>query len=319
MKKLVSIILAIISIFAFTACNTETPHTDPTYPAPWATDTVNAHLAYEKCTYAIQKTNKVTNEVIATGEMVFELSPAGYDGETPLSRIDMSMSITFNDKASANDKNKTDTIVSEAIFSAKSLTPFYSKRTVTLADRDSIDNYGYTVTNDYMEGVSTLHYHDGKTADHTINFKGQNLVGVMDNEVMFYYVRSYPSITNSTYGYFRLADFYDMHPRGSFSPMQMTFSCNEEGKDESILLNGLDNYLSDNSVATLCASVGKNNDLSGPAIALYMSKTPFKIAEGVATKNVIVRIRTVEYNIAQATVQYQTDYTLCGYTTTQNI
>ncbi len=317
MKKFLSIILTIISIFVFTACNTEAPHTDPAYPAPWATDTVNAHLAYEKCTYAIEKTNKMTGEVVATGEVIYELSPAGVSGETPLSRIDMTMSLTFNDKAAQSDRGKTDTIVTEAIFSAKSLTPFSSKRTVTLENRDELDNFGYTLVNDYVAGTSTVTYHDGKTATHTINFNGQNLVGVMDNEVMFYYVRAYPSITNGTYGNFKLADFYDMHPRGSFSPVQMSFSCNAEGEDESILLSGLENYLSDNSVNTLRASVGKNTDLSGPSIQLYMSKTPFTISEGVVTKNVIVRIRTVEYNIAQATIQYQTDYTLCGYTTTQ--
>ena len=317
MKKLISIILAIISVFAFVGCNPETPHTDPTYPAPWSTDTVNAHLAYEKCTYAIEKTNKATGDIVATGEVVYELAPAGADGETPLSRLKMTMSITFTDKAVEADRGKTDTISSEAIFSAKSLTPFSSKRTVTLEDRDGIDNFGYTLNNDYVAGTSTISYHDGKTADHTLNFNGANLVGVMDNEVMFYYVRAYPAITNGTYGYFRLADFYDMHPTNAFSPVQMSFNCNAEGEDESIILNGLDGFLEDNSVATLRAAVGKNVDLSGPAIQLYMSKTPFTISEGVTTKNVIVRIRTVEYNIAQATIQYQTDYTLCGYTTTQ--
>ena len=307
--------LVLVSVFFTTACQAQISSANPTYPAPWCInqteDSVNT--AYEKSVYSITKTNKFTNKIIAEGTLTYELKPAGKVDSVAYSTLDMSMSITYNEFAQEADRGKTDTITSSVTFTSAALSATKSSRTVTIADREGQSNPSYTLVNDYKEGYSTLNS-NGK--EHTINFKGQSLIGIIDNELLYFYTRAYPGLNNGLVGYFKMADFFDMHSRGdSFTPIDMRLNTAEAGKDQALSFPTLTQFLNDSqgSTMTLPTNVSKNTDPTGPPTQLWFSKTNFTVGENQTTKLVLVYIRTVEYDLTTVSVQFETDYKLVEY------
>ena len=114
MKRIITLILTLLLVFCATACEATISSANPTYPAPWCInqteDSVNT--AYEKSVYAITKTDKFANKIIAEGSLTFELKPAGKVENVAYSTLTMDMSITYNEFASEVDRGKTDTITS---------------------------------------------------------------------------------------------------------------------------------------------------------------------------------------------------------------
>ncbi|MBR6773205.1 MAG: hypothetical protein IKM16_00920 [Clostridia bacterium] len=319
MKRIITLILTLLLVFCATACEATISSANPTYPAPWCInqteDSVNT--AYEKSVYAITKTDKFANKIIAEGSLTFELKPAGKVENVAYSTLTMDMSITYNEFASEVDRGKTDTITSSVTFTSAALTATKSSRTVTIADREGMDNPSYTLENDYKEGYSKLTMGE---FEHTISLKGHSFVGIIDNELLYFYVRAYPSLNNGLMGYFKMADFFDMHSRGdSFSPIDMRLTTAEAGKDQTLYFPTLKQFLSDDegSAITLPTSIYKYTEPTGPPIQLWFSKNDFNVGENKTTKLVLTYIRTVEYDLASLSIQFETDYKLVDYSVTQ--
>ena len=117
-----------------------------------------------------------------------------------------------------------------------------------------------------------------------------------------------------------MADFFDMHSRGdSFSPIDMRLTTAEAGKDQTLYFPTLKQFLSDDegSAITLPTSVYKYTEPTGPPIQLWFSKNDFNVGENKTTKLVLTYIRTVEYDLASLSIQFETDYKLVDYSVTQ--
>jgi hypothetical protein len=319
MKKIVTLILTTLLVFCLVACEATISSAPPSYPAPWCINQTeeSVNTAYEKSVYEITKTNKFTNKIIAEGTLTYELKPAGKVDNVAYSILNMDMSITYNEFAEEVDRGKTDTVTSSVTFTSAALSAIKSSRTVTIADREGVANPSYTLVNDYKEGYSKLTMGE---FEHTISLKGHSFVGIIDNELLYFYVRAYPGLKNGLMAYFKMADFFDMHSRGdSFSPIDMRLSTTEAGKDQSLSFPTLKEFLGDEqgSSINLPTTVYKHTEPTGPPISLWFSKTDFKVGENQTTKLVLTFIRTVEYNLSTISIQFETDYKLVDYSVTQ--
>ncbi|MBR2988789.1 MAG: hypothetical protein IKC64_03595 [Clostridia bacterium] len=326
MKKFFALMLSVISVFCFVGCTPEQVGVDPVSPAPWVYDG-NPANAYEKSTYKIVKTDQVTNTVIAEGELTFTIAPV--TGETDgieLSTFSTNFSLTFNNDAPEVDRGKTDTIVSSVTFSSISLSPRYSEKTVTLADREGVQNQSYTLVNDYVDGVSTLQM-DGLNFNSTINFAGKSMLNVYDSNSIYTYLRAYPGMGNSKSGRFKINSFFDMHFNGArYAPLSMVFAGNGSSNDITANIGATlgEKYLGDDSgnVTAFKLDLTIDSEQSGPPRYFYLSKSPFVIEKATtpdgkdkSTSLVIVKMVEQEFDYNLATVRYLTEYTLTDYTT----
>ena len=325
MKKIFALLLSVISAFCFVGCTPEQAGVDPVSPAPWVYDS-NPANAYEKSTYKIVKTDKTTNTVIAEGQLTFTIAPVvGETDGIDLSTFTTAFSLTFNNNAPEVDRGKTDTVASSVTFSSISLAPRYSEKTVTLADRDGVQNQSYTLVNDYVAGVSTLQM-PGANVNSTLYFNGKNLVNVYDNDCIYTYLRAYPGMGNSKSGRFKISSFFDMHFNGSFSPLKMLFATGDSSSEITANIGATlgEKYLGDSSgnVTAFKLELSVDSEQSGPPRHLYLSKSPFVIEKATTpdgkdktTSLVMVKMVEQEYDYNLATVRYLTEYTLIDYTT----
>ncbi|MBQ8881854.1 MAG: hypothetical protein IJY70_00465 [Clostridia bacterium] len=327
MKKFLSLFLCLISLFCFVGCTPEAAGVDPVSPGPWCYDG-NPANAYEKMEYQIKKYDKTNaNAVIAEGTLSIELAPVTTDtDDNPLSTLTTAFSLTFNDNAPAIDRGKTDTILSTVTLSSKSLVPTRSQKTVTLADRENTANQSYTLINDYVSGVSTLSM-PGLNHNSTINFAGVNRLNVYDNDSIYHYLRAYPGMNNSVSGYVKITDFFDMHFRGSYSPIRIAFASGDSSSEITANIGATlgEKYLGDSTgnVNAFRLDFSIDSDNSGPPESLYFAKTPFVIKKATVdgekdqtTSLVLVKIVETEYDYDTASVKYTTEYTLTNYTAT---
>lgn len=311
MKKLLSVILAIVSVFAFAACsgNNVASEVQPEIPAPW---TAGKTAFYERTTYDVAKKAK-DGKVVATGTAVFTIESV----DETYSEITEEFSITYNDDAEEADRGKTDTISSKSKMDSKVYFPVSSEKTVTLADRTDVLNNSYRLTVDYENKKSELAWLKSGKEGSTIDFSGENLSGVYDNETIYYVLRGFTDIKAGGSNTFKIANFFDMHVRGAFASTAMKFSCSAEGSEETLNLAenfrgkyGLDDVASVKAVKT---SLSINAAEAGSPIDIYFSLTQFRLGENEVIKRPLVLMKTYEYSPATATIAYTTEFSLSDY------
>lgn len=311
MKKVLSILLALVSVFAFAACTGGSTVTEvqPEIPAPW---TAGKTEFYESSTYSVTKKNK-DGTVVASGTAVFTIASA----DENYSEITEEFTITYNDQADEADRGKTDVITSKSKMDSKVFFPVSSEKTVDLADRTDVLNNSYRLAVDYENKKSELNWlKNGKEAS-SIDFSGENLAGVYDNETLYYVLRGFTDIKAGGSNTFKIANFFDMHVRGAFSATRMKFSCSAEGSEETLNLAenfrgqyGLDEVASVKAVKT---SLSINETESGSPIDIYYSLTQFRLGENAVIKRPLVLMKTYEYSPATATIEYTTEFSLSDY------
>lgn len=323
MKKFLCMIFAIATAAAMTACKAQVTPADLDQ-IPWSFSATDFSTVYERATYDIVKKDVLNGDkVVAEGTLTITVENDHKDEETGFyySRIDMNSSMTYDtENAPEADRGKTDTVTSSAVFQAAALTPYSSEKKVTLEPREGESrNLSYSIVTDYANHVSTITYNDG--TENSVDFGGASLVGVYDNEMLYYFVRALKGCSTSGSATFNLANFYDIHARGSFFTYPMRLSCAAGDpmffpQDENETING---YLSDEqgSVSTISANLAINNSTPGPAIILTYSDTPFVVDKdnGKSTKKVLLRILRTEYSLEENRPQYETTCTLTDYTT----
>ncbi len=315
MKKLLGILLAIVSAFSLVACSTGSTTTavQPEIPAPW---TAGKTSFYERTTYNVTKTN-ADGTVIASGTAVFTIASI----DDTYSEITEDFTITYNDNADEADRGKTDTITSKSKMDSKVYHPVSSEKTVTLADRTDVLNNSYHLTVDYTNKTSELTWlKNGKSAS-TIDFSDESMSDVYDNETLYYVLRGFTDIKAGGSNTFKLANFFDMHVRDSFSVTTMTFSCSAEGSEVALNLGdnfcgkyGLDDVA---SVKTVETSLSISATESGAPIDIYYSLTHFKVSENETIKRPLVLMKTYEYDASTASLAYTTEYSISDFTTTK--
>lgn len=320
MKKIFCIVLGLISIFALAACGGTTPQITVDSPPPWSSS-ANPADAYERTEYKVEKKNEITGETVANGTMVYELVLDHVGGENnnfAYSSITMNFELTYTDAATAADRGKTDRVYSKVIFQADALVPQYSEKAVTLEKRENSADKSYTLKNDYLSGKSEL-----TTGEETktLDFAGNSMVGVYDNEMLYYAVRSFSTTAaGSAAQTIKVTGFYDMHASGKYEAQSIRITCAAESALETLYFPQFGGkFIGDEqgSVSALKVNVSLNSSLSGPPIELKYSQTPFTVGENATTKKVLLSIKTFEYDISQAELQYTTVYTLSDYSVTK--
>ena len=311
MKKLLSVILAFVSAFAFAACagNNVASEVQPEIPAPW---TAGKTSFYERTTYSVEKKNN-DGVVVATGTAVFTIASI----DENYSEITEEFAVTYNDQAEEADRGKTDTIVSKSKMDSRVYFPVSSEKTVDLADRTDVLNNSYRLTVDYEAKKSELSWLKNDKDGSTIDFSSENLAGIYDNETLYYVLRGFTDIKAGGSNSFKLANFFDMHVRGTFAATSMKFSCSAENSEETLNLAenfrgkyGLDDVASVKAVKT---SLSINAAEAGSPIDFYFSLTQFRLSENEVVKRPLVLMKTYEYSPTTATIAYTTEFSLSDY------
>lgn len=313
MKKFICLLLSLITCLVVVGCDSSDGTMTIDVPAPWQSSA--AADAYEKCVYAMTKTDKITGDVIANGQLTYELSFDHREESLSYSKLTATLTVTYNDKAPEADRGLTDVITSETIFLSTALTPKYSKKSAFLAPRTGESaNLSYTLETDYAAGSSTMTLNG---IDSTIDFSDKSLTGVYDNETYYYVVRACQGLAElSEYKTFKMANFMDMHLGDEYKVYTMQIAPNTDQKEETLYLEGLKGRFGLDSQGSVTASrivASINHTLSGPPVELYYSKTPFTVGDGLETKKVLVKLSTYEYNIGESKLHYQNDYVLTDY------
>ena len=292
MKRLLSLLLALIGVFALAACagNNAASAALPDSTVPWAAGKTDF---YERSTYSVVRKTK-DGTVVATGEAVFTVRSV----DEKVTEITETFTITYNDVADEADRGKTDIITSVSRMNTEIFSPVMSEKTVELADRTDVRNDSYRLTVDYTDKKSELVWlKNGKEAS-TIDFSGESLADVYDNETLYY-----------------------VHVRGNgFAATSMKFTCAAEGSEETLNLAdsfkgryGLDEVASVKAIKT---SVSINATESGAPIDIYYSLTPLKIAENETVKRPLVAMKTYEYDYSTASIKYTTEFSITDYSRT---
>ena len=228
MKRLLSLLLALIGVFALAACagNNAASAALPDSTVPWAAGKTDF---YERSTYSVVRKTK-DGTVVATGEAVFTVRSV----DEKVTEITETFTITYNDVADEADRGKTDVITSVSRMNTEIFSPVMSEKTVELADRTDVRNDSYRLTVDYTDKKSELVWlKNGKEAS-TIDFSGESLADVYDNETLYYVLRGFKDIKAGGSSTFNLANFFDMHVRGNgFAATSMKFTCAAEGSEET--------------------------------------------------------------------------------------
>lgn len=317
MKKLKSIVAATVAgLVALVACACESaaPTLSLDTPAPWV-HAGEAKNAYEKCVYSIERVDQTTQTVVATGTMTCIIEPA----ENDKSKLSTEMTITYNDAAPEADRGLTDKISSFVTFSPVSLAPEKSHKEVTLAERKGEKtNSSYVLDTDYTAAKSTLVYTKRNDEKHELAIEG-TLMNVYDNEMLYYVARAASGIKAEGSGSFANACFFDMHGTGKFAYRTINFSCGKEPEGMGPFDFLKPYYTADGSVSAIKTTLTQSGSDSGPSIELWLSATDFKTGEAETdkTRKVMVKMATTEYDVAQATKQFVTTYTLSDYTVQQ--
>lgn len=315
MKRLLSLLLALIGVFALAACagNNATSAALPDSTVPWAAGKTDF---YERSTYSVVRKTK-DGTVVATGEAVFTVRSV----DEKVTEITETFTITYNDVADEADRGKTDIITSVSRMNTEIFSPVMSEKTVELADRTDVRNDSYRLTVDYTDKKSELVWlKNGKEAS-TIDFSGESLADVYDNETLYYVLRGFKDVKAGGSSTFNLANFFDMHVRGNgFAATSMKFTCAAEGSEETLNLAdsfkgryGLDEVASVKAIKT---SVSINATESGAPIDIYYSLTPLKIAENETVKRPLVAMKTYEYDYSTASIKYTTEFSISDYSRT---
>ena len=117
MKRLFSLLLALIGVFALAACagNNATSAALPDSTVPWAAGKTDF---YERSTYSVVRKTK-DGTVVATGEAVFTVRSV----DEKVTEITETFTITYNDVADEADRGKTDTIASVSRMNTEIFSP----------------------------------------------------------------------------------------------------------------------------------------------------------------------------------------------------
>lgn len=315
MKKLFAIVLSIITLFSVVGCSA--PEEALAVDTSCWGNPANPSARYEKCVYKVEKVNAVTNQTVATGTLTYTVDYDHTAAENNLvySSLTADFTITYTDEAAELDRGKTDTVFSKTVFLASALTPAYSEKTVTLANREGKTNESYLIKTDYAAATSTLDWTACDKPDSTLSFSGESLSEVYDNETLYYTLRAFNHMKSSgSVHYFKVASMLDCHLKGKFEPTSIKFSTNAEGYEEALTLPALSAYLDEaGSLMAITATVSVDDSLSGPPIEVKYSATPFKTGESSSTGKVMVSLCTTEYDITTQEKAFVTKYTLDGY------
>lgn len=316
MKKLLSLFLCIITLLSAVGCAAQEEAL--AVDASCFGNSANPASRYEKCVYTVEKVNAQTNEKIADGTLTY-IFDYDHTSESNIvySSLTADFSITYLDSAPEADRGKTDTITSKTVFLASALTPSYSQKTVTLADREGKVNESYFLTTDYTNATSTLDWTACDRADSTLSLSAKSMSEVYDNETLYYVLRSFNNMKSSgSAHYFKVASLVDCHKAGKFEPTSIKFSTNAEGYEEALTFPALSPYLDEaGSLMAITATVSIDDSLTGPPIEIKFSATPFKTGESTSTEKVMVSLRTTEYDVMAQKKAFVTTYTIASYST----
>ena len=317
MKKLVCLLLIILSSLSLFACGNSAPTFSVDFPLPWQSSA--AVNAYEKSVFTVEKVDVTTNQVIGEGVLTYIVDFDHKDeNNISYSQLTSTFEMTYNDNAPEKDRGLTDYVMSKTVFLSTALTPTHTIKAVQLAPRAGEKaNLSYSLETDYVGGVSKMTLNG---VDSQLNFAKKNLSGVYDNEMLYYVVRSYPKLNElSSYLTFKLANFVDMHLENDYKTYTMQIAPDVEQAEQTVYLPGLKGRFGlgdEGAVTATNISVSINSTLSGPPIDLLYSKTPFVVGEGLSTKRALVGISTYEYDVSESELKYQTNYTLSDYSVT---
>ncbi len=312
--------VALCAVTALSACACSTAQPESTFdsPRPWQDDIkVALDGSYEKLDYAVavyDTTGGATDDKrvkIADGKMTFALSePVSGDFTT----LEMSFSVTYAADAPAPDAGLTDTIVSRVLFSTNSLAAKEMQKTVTLADRDGVQNLSYELTADYFgTHEATFRYIASDEAARTLALKEDTC---HDNEMLFFLARAQTLAPEGT-TMFRTVNIFDSFYNGKLTEYTMLATNSAElvslDIGDWVKDFGIEAVTDEQSGETTypvpCynTSVGINAERHGPPYVVNYAEKPFVRGEKSHAK-LPIRIGYSQYENSRA-FRY-TEYTL---------
>lgn len=299
-KKKSAAVLAAAASLMLTACSTTpTPTFDST--RPWH----DTGTSYEKLVYGISVYDTANGEgdnervKIADGEVTFILDENVDTNDVMRhTKLNMSMSVTYNDKAPEVDRGCVDTITSEVEWQTESLATARSTKTVTLAPRaGEAQNLSYTVSADYFGDKKATREMYGETA--VLDIPGGQYY---DNEMLFYMARA-SSISDNSSLPFYMTNLFDCFLTGEFSTYTMSVSVAESRVNENVgdwvAEFGIEKVTAEDGgesypIQCFDTSIGINADRHGPPYYVTYSAVPFKKGDK-EHKKLPIRIRYDSY------------------------
>lgn len=317
-RKIASIALACVLCASLAACKTAPAAPDFDGTKPWSTES-----RYEKATYTVERFRMVKSgketvreeTPIATGTVVMTVTENPTDQELLIGSIEYTITYIDDAERVGVDSGKTDTISTEASFRKTGLSPVSSKRDVTLADREGVDNRSHTVTADYTTSKATF-----KRGEEERSLDMDLAGALFDNEQIYFLIRACSNIAADKSAAFTLVNLYDCFAAG-FQTYPMSISCAKE--KETLYIGdfacafGLE--AADNNQAKVdCfkGTLSKTDSYPGPSQTVWFSSQPFKVSTAESTNKVIIQILTREYDTS-AVESYNNVYRLSDYTTTK--
>lgn len=320
MKKFLTIaISAIFAMLMCVGCSTETvttPSIDD--PLPWV-----AYRTFESetSTYKVTKSymNDENNPTTVNDEensfMTYSLTKYVDEQNNSLCKLETNFKIVYtnSDYLADNYKNKTDEITSVAVFRTDNLATVKSSKTVSLQSNPSAS---YSFEANYESGETTFVVNGNAT---TLSFSKGNYI---DNEFLYYYVRSMKNLGDSLNESFAIVNWYECYLKGEFATTDMIASYyTAEGVilGNASLLDGFSSDSKDTETSTVKCNLIQillaDSNKQGSPLYVYFTQSPYSIESNKTAKKLIAKVRTYE-NTTSGIVTFRTDYTLSGFSAT---
>ena len=323
MKKILLLVLcALMMAISCVACTPEeTSVPDIDSPLPWFAyrNFESESISYDVTkSFMIDENNLVTVNDTANSFLTYTLTQSTDETNSTICTLETSFCIKYlsnNQYISQDYYGKRDTITSTVVFRADNLSTISSAKTVTL---ETAPNKSYSYEVDYSEGVASFVVNG---AESQMTFSKGNYV---DNEFLYYYVRSMKNVGSSLSETFSVVNWYECYLNGKFasSPMIASYYTSESVKlGDPSLLAGFNAENKDTEANTVMCDLvqiwldGTQQEGQGAPLYAYYTKSPYQIESGKQSKKLLAAVRTYE-NTISGTVTYRTDYTLKSFNAT---
>lgn len=313
-KKIFALILAIALCFC-TGCNiTPTMNIIVDSTPSWM-----AGGGYEKCTYEVIKRNS-SGEILGRGTLVLTI-----DNDVTISSSVSNYSVTTS-TYTFTENGVTNTVESSATFNQSSM--FCVKTEKTMLFGGDKANKSYKLWCDYSSGEKLAYFAVGAdcqtktpTTLSTVDLES----GVLDNETMYYLIRSF-NIGAQPSGSFLLTNLYDCYLERHVSEYQVFFA---KQSDENLkaddwagtsVQSTFTSFIQDKlnisetggNIPTYRTTISRQGALSGTPVEMwFVNNKPTK--EG--NSKVLVKIKTTTYAVPSGYLDNTVEYMLTDYTT----
>jgi len=322
MKKLFAAVCCILMLFSSAACAGGQATAPFDTERPWGTPT----NAFEQCSYTLQIFERVRvdgawadGQELATGGFTQTLNASGA-GKDGLASVASELSVSWKDLPEcAENRGKTDLMESAVVFSAASMAPVSSQKTMTLDVRADADGASYNHSYDYSADYAALtsHIKFGKNASG--DYSDPKTIAIpsgtkYDNEQLFYLLRAHRNLKPGAGVAFNVNNVADNYIRDNNNLAPMTASASSETVKKELGAFMLD-YAESAEIECMLVLLSLSGTDSGPAHRFYIAEPGIRFGKGnIKTAKIIVGYEYTLYTSA-GTEQFRYVYTLTGYTT----